>query len=68
MNIIITYRNGESDVFEEKQLDNSKLTMMGHTSALIAAWEKEAKGVYKIDNYNSILLDEVISVRYVAKV
>lgn len=65
MNIIITYRNKQSSIFEEKNLDCSKLTIKGHASSLIQEWKKLAGGIYEIDDYNAILLDEVIEVRVI---
>lgn len=63
MNLLISYKNGQSDVFEEKQLDCSVSTIKGHASTLIEALEKNQKGIHKIDRYNAVLLDEVICVR-----
>ena len=63
MNLIIAYRNVTSDSFDEKQLDCSERTIRGHANYLILEWKKGTKGVYKIDDYNAILLDEIIAVR-----
>lgn len=71
-NLVVTYRNAESDVFEEKDLDCSVLTVKGHGSKLIEAWTRpvagmaKAVGVHKLDLYNAVMLEEIISVRIVA--
>ena len=65
MNLYIFYKNGTHNVFEEKQLNCTKLTIRGHTSALIEAWQKGEKGISKIDSYNAVLLNEVICIRVV---
>lgn len=65
MNLIITYKNSKEDIFEEKHLDCSNLTVRGHASKIIDEWLKPNKDVYKIDHYNAVLLDEVVSIRVV---
>lgn len=63
MKILITYKNGTSDEFCEQQINCSELTIKGNASKLIEVWKKGEKGVYCIDNYNAIFLEEVISIR-----
>lgn len=63
MNLIISYRNGQSDVFEEEHLNCTERTIKGHGSAIIQAWRDKGKGLYEIDNYNAVLLEEVVCVR-----
>jgi len=62
MELVIQYRNTEADCLTEKNLDCTKYTMMGHAGYLIDAWKKQKTGVYQIDSYNVVLLDEIISV------
>jgi hypothetical protein len=63
MNLIITYKNGEADVFEEKNLDCSSLTIKGHAAKLIEEWKGTTRSVYVLDHYNAVALDEIICVR-----
>lgn len=65
MKLLIEYKNGTSDEFSENHLDCSRLTIKGHAQYLINYLTKESKGIYMIDNYNAILLDEIISVRVI---
>lgn len=64
MKLLIAYKNETSDEFSEKNLDCSKRTIRGHASNIISAWKSLAGNpVYSIDDYNAVLLDEVISIR-----
>lgn len=65
MKLEIFYKNGQIDSFDEKQLDCTTWTLRGHASQLIQAFSKSSEGVYKIDSYNAVRLDEVASVRCV---
>ncbi len=60
--IIIKYKNGTEDIFEESELDSSTYTLKGHASNIINEW-KSKFGVYKIDHYHAVNLEEVISIR-----
>jgi hypothetical protein len=63
MKLLIAYKNGTSDEFAEVHIDCSERTIKGHASALIREWGEEKKGIYKIDYYTAVVLDEIISVR-----
>ncbi len=63
MKLIIGYKNNMEDVFQEQDLDCSKLTLRGHAANAIAEWSKSSKAVHVLDHYNAILLDEVASIR-----
>lgn len=63
--IYITYKNGVVDIFEETNLDCNKLTPKGHAAKMIDVWSKSSKTVYVLDNYNAVLLDEVICIRVI---
>lgn len=66
MILLILYKNGSQDRFSEKDLDCSKLTIMGHTNYLNQALVRGREATtYLLDNYNSINLGEVISVRII---
>jgi hypothetical protein len=65
MRIEIKYKNGMGELFDEKQIDCSKWTIRGHASNLIEAMKEKNKGIHNLDNYNAIVLDEVMSVRVV---
>lgn len=69
MKLVIMYKNGKEDWFDEKDLDCSKLTIRGHASALVDSLKNmpiPSKGLfYTLDHYNTILVDEVVSVRVV---
>ncbi len=67
MKILIAYKNGTSDEFDESQIDCHELTVKGNAGQLIEAWKTKAGGVYCIDNYNAVLLDEIISIRVMNK-
>lgn len=63
--IEIVYKNRVSQYLEEKELDCTVWTIKGHAANLIAAWQKGVDVIYKIDNYNAILLNEIQSVRVI---
>lgn len=63
MNLLISYKNGTSDSFVEKQIDCSRWTIRGHASNIVDALINKTRGFYKLDNYNAICLDEIVSVR-----
>ena len=65
MKILIAYKNGISDEFTETQIDCTTLTIKGNASKLIEAWKSTSKGIYRIDDYNAVNLDEVISIRVI---
>lgn len=65
MKISIMYKNNAVDEFEEKQLDCCDRTIKGHANYLIEAWKSQVGGVYRIDNYNAVLLDEIVAVRVI---
>lgn len=62
MTLFIDFKNGEAVALGEESLDCSKLTIIGHAGALIRAWVTKKSGVYEIDSYNAVLLDEVVSI------
>lgn len=63
MKLLMAYKNGTSDEFAEAQLDCSEKTLRGHASVLIHAWKERKTGIYLLDCYNAIVLDDVLSVR-----
>ncbi len=66
MKLVIAYKNGTTDEYDETDLDCSKLTIRGHAENLIRYWMDGREGndsVYKIDNYNAIIIDQIICVR-----
>ena len=60
--LFIAYKNGTSDLFNSKQLDCSNLTIRGHASRLVDAWAKGHKGVFEIDRYNAVQMDDIKSI------
>ena len=65
MRIYVFYKNGQHNVFEEDNLDCSTLTLRGHASKLVEALGEKKLGIYLIDRYNAVLLDEIVCVRVV---
>lgn len=61
--LAVTYKNNDVDFFNETQLDCFTLTLKGHAAALIRQLKENPVGIYSIDNYNAVLLEEIISVR-----
>lgn len=62
MNLIILFKNGVLQHFSEKDIDCSVRTIRGHANDIILKW-KTGNGVHAIDNYNCVLLDEILSIR-----
>lgn len=61
--IEIKYKDGTTQDFYAKNINCEFLTIKGHASNIIESWTKIPEGVYKIDNYNAVLLSEVVSIR-----
>ena len=57
----ISFKNGDSISFQEKELDQRTWTIKGHAAAIIKELQNP-EGFYKLDDYNSVLLSEIISV------
>ena len=61
--LLIDFKNATGVSFSEENLDCRERTIIGHASALVDAWEKETKGVHKLDSYNAVLLDEIVDIK-----
>lgn len=60
--LLIDFKNGQGVSYTEENLDCSELTIMGHALSLVDTWTKRS-GVYKIDQYNAVLLDDITDVK-----
>lgn len=65
MKLKVLYKNGYIDEFTEKDIDCGRLTIMGHAANINDFLYKGGQGYYKLDSYNTILLESVISIRVI---